>query len=245
MNKFVITLATLALGFSQISLAQTGYPNDITTPSQAPSQNPPPTSSPVAEQSSRTEDNTRYRSPGGLFVEPMLITSQEDTTIKSSQLPLLQDDTSGRQNGYGVGLRFGGHLSEIFMAGVDARYSKSQLKDSFYQTADTNVYDVAPFLGVQTPYFGVRLLAGYVLAGENDPASGVQGLDLKFKEANGWRVGAGVYIASVSLNVEYQDLTYNSTEIQNYGVINRSGGTSKVDASNRGYSLSLSFPVEL
>lgn len=245
MKTLIVTLAILALGFSQASLAQTGYPNDITSPSQAPGQNPPPTNPPVAEQSSRTQDNARYRSPGGLFLEPMLITSQEDTTIKSSQLPLLQDDTSGKQNGYGVGLRFGGHVSEIFMAGVDARYSKSQLKDSFYETADTNVYDIGPFVGLQTPYFGIRLLAGYVVAGENDPASGVQGLDLKFKEANGWRVGAGLYVAAVSVNVEYQDLTYNSTEIQNYGLINRSGGTSSVDANNRGYSVSLSFPVEL
>lgn len=237
MKTLLLTLATLTLGFSQATLAQTSYPNDKTSPSEA---NPP-----VAEQSSRTTDNTRYRSPGGLFIEPMLLTLQEDTTIKTSQLPIIRDETSGESSGYGVGLRFGGHVSEIFMLGLDARYSKSELKDSFYETADTNVYDVAPFVGVQTPYFGVRLLAGYVVAGENDPASGIQGLDLKFKEANGWRVGAGVYIAAVSLNVEYQDLTYNATEIQSYGLINRSGGTTDVDANNRGYSVSLSFPVEL
>ncbi len=243
MKKLLITLTALTLFCAQASFAQTGYPNDITTPSKTPTN--APTNPPVAEQSSRTQDNTRYRSPGGFFLEPMLITSQEDTTIKSSQLPLISDDTSGKQNGYGVGLRFGGHASEIFMLGLDARYSKTQLKDSFYETADSNVYDLAPFVGLQTPYFGIRLLAGYVVTGENDPASGVQGLDLKFKEANGWRVGAGLYIAAVSVNVEYQDLTYNSTEIQSYGLVDRSGGTTAVDANNRGYSVSLSFPVEL
>lgn len=146
--------------------------------------------------------------------------------------------------GYGVGLRVGGHVSELFFLGLDARYARIQMSDSFYEKADARVYNLAPIVGVQTPYFGIRLLAGYVQAGENDPGAGYQGLDLKFKEVNGWRVGAGLYIAAVSLNLEYQDLTYNTTEIQSFGSYVVNNATS-VDANNRGYSLSLSFPIEM
>lgn len=97
---------------------------------------------------------------------------------------------------------------------------------------------------IQTPYYGVRLLAGYVIVGENDPNAGYRDLDLKFKEASGLRVGAGVFVSSVGINLEYQDISYNSTEIQSLGSYSLNK-VSAVDAKNRGYALSLSFPVEL
>lgn len=245
MKKLILS-ALLIAGISQTAFGQSTYPND--TPTGTPTQTPPtsPTPAPSDNYNTTSSDaiDARPLSRGGFFVEPMILATKEDTTIKTSQLPIITDDTSGSSTGYGVGLRIGGHVSEIVNIGLDARYSKTTLEDSFYSKADSNAYDIAPTIGVQTPYFGVRLLAGYVVAGESDPNSGVQGLDLKFKEANGWRVGAGVFIAAVALNLEYQDLTYNSTEIQSFGsrAINTA---SSVDANNRGYTLSLSFPVEL
>lgn len=244
------TLCAVVLAASSTTLAnQAGYPNDVTTPSQPPFPRNPPTTPPDSTDNVSTTSNegsSHVRSDGGFFMEPMLLTSQEDASIKTSQLPLISDDTSGTSSGFGVGLRLGGHISEVVLLGVDARYSQMQLKDSFYERANAAVYNIAPVVGLQTPYFGVRLLAGYVVAGENNPGAGIQGLDLKFTEATGWRVGAGIHVAAVSLNLEYQDLTYNSTKIESYGSLNRNGsGASSVDANNRGYTVSLSFPVEL
>lgn len=245
MKKLFLSVIVATIGFTTLSLAQTEYPNDMTTPSSPPFSKNPPTNPPTSSDnvSSTSSDGVnRPRGDMGMLLEPMLLTSQEDTTIKTSQLPVINNDTSGESTGYGVGLRLGAHASEVFLIGLDARYAKTEFKDSFYDRADGDTYNVAPFVGIQTPYMGIRLLAGYVVAGENNPEAGVQGLNLKFKEATGWRVGGGIYIAAVSLNVEYQDLTYNSTEVENPGVFS---GTSSVDANNRGYTVSLSFPVEL
>lgn len=191
-----------------------------------------------------TESDSRV-SKGGFFIEPLIFASQEDTSVKTSQLPVVNSDTSGEARGYGVGLRFGGHVYESVLLGVDARYSKLEMSDStFYNDVDADVYNVAPVVGVQTPWWGIRLMAGYVVAGESNPDSGSQGVDLKFKEAQGWRLGAGIHIAAVGVNIEYQDLKYNSTEIQSLGPVAVNDNTS-VDADTRGYSLSVSFPIEL
>ncbi|MBL7543300.1 MAG: hypothetical protein JNL11_05760 [Bdellovibrionaceae bacterium] len=242
MKVLLITLFVAMAG-----LAQVEYPNDLTKPSNPPYPQNPPTNPPMSTDTVNTTsstDSSRVRSEGGLFIEPMLLTVQEDSTIKTSQLPIITDDTSGTSSGFGVGLRFGGHVSEVFLLGVDARYTKMRMSDSFYESADSNAYNIAPVVGVQTPYYGIRLLAGYVVAGENNPDAGVQGLNLKFTEATGWRVGAGIHIAAVSVNVEYQDLTYNATQVESLGSLNVNNTTS-VDANNRGYTVSLSFPVEL
>lgn len=183
-------------------------------------------------------------SAGGMFIEPMLLLSQEDNSIKTSQLPVINQDTSGDSRGYGFGLRFGVHASEVFLLAIDGRYSRERTKDSFYGEANSSVYNVAPMVGVQTPLFGVRLMAGYVVSGENDPEAGDNGFNLKFKEANGWRVGAGVHVAAVAINLEYQDLNYNSTEIESVGSLSLDR-TTNIDANSRGYTLSLSFPIEL
>lgn len=245
-NSILTTIAFLGMAQLAFGQGQPTYPNDTIsgTPTQTPVGTPAPTSSDNYNTASSDSIDSRTLSKGGFFIEPMIIATQEDTTIKTSQLPVINDDTSGTSNGYGVGLRIGGHVNEIVNLGLDARYSKTSLDDSFYRKADSNAYDIAPTIGIQTPYYGVRLLASYVVAGESDPNAGYQGLDLKFKEANGWRVGAGVFIAAVSLNLEYQDLTYNSTEIQSFGSRTVNNATS-VDANNRGYTLSLSFPVEM
>ena len=54
------------------------------------------------------------------------------------------------------------------------------MKDSFYQTADADVYNYGPTLGVQMPFAGLRLMGTYVLGGAFDPAAGAYGIDLKF-----------------------------------------------------------------
>jgi hypothetical protein len=185
-----------------------------------------------------------YLSRGGVFIEPLIFYSAEDSSVHSSQLPIINDDTSGNSNGYGLGFRVGGHAAEILLIGLDARYANMKNDDSFYKDADVTVYNLAPVVILQTPFLGVRLLAGYVALGESNPSRGSQGIDLKFTEGTGPRLGAGVYVGPVSLNLEYQDLTYNKTEIESFGSVAVNSATN-IDTTVRGYTLSLSFPIEL
>ncbi|MBN8538099.1 MAG: hypothetical protein J0M15_13680 [Deltaproteobacteria bacterium] len=245
MNKSIFTTCLVLI--SAFATAQTTYPNERNEglPAQTEGSSQPPT--PATDNynaASSNALNARTLSRGGFYIEPMILTTQEETSIKTSQLPFITNDTTGTSRGYGVGLRFGGHFNEMVLLGIDARYSKIQANDSFYQQADSKAYDIAPMITIQTPYYGVRLLAGYVIVGENDPNAGYRDLDLKFKEASGLRVGAGVFVSSVGINLEYQDISYNSTEIQSLGSYSLNK-VSAVDAKNRGYALSLSFPVEL
>ncbi len=193
-------------------------------------------------QNSKSNQTTLSRS--GLFIEPSIFYSTEDSSIRTSQLPILNDDTSGNTTGYGLGLRFGGHVAEILLVGVDARYAKMKNDDSFYRDVDAAVYNIAPMIVLQTPFFGVRLLGSYIVYGENDPSNGSQGIDLKFTEVTGPRLGAGIYVGPISLNLEYQDLKYNKTEIESYGSF-AVNNTTDVDTTTKGYILSLSFPIEL
>jgi hypothetical protein len=191
-----------------------------------------------------TEEDDRAIDRGGLFVEPILSVSREDSTIKTGQLPIVTDDTSGTMEGLGVGARVGGHISEILALGVDGRYSRMRFNDSFYEASEGDMYNIGPSVVLQTPIFGVRLLGTYIMAGQFNPGSGVQGLDAKFTDARGYRLGAGVHFAAVSVNVEYQNLRFNSTEIESFGSLGINSAAN-VDFENDGYTLSLSFPVEL
>ncbi len=242
MKKLLIASTALLLGLAQNVLAEERTVQETVEASQ----NPDGTTNPQQYKTVTTKTD-RLDSPissGGFYIEPMLTGTREDETIKTSQLPIINQDTSGESNGFGVGLRMGGHVSEILLLGVDARYSKMTLNDSFYNKADADVYNVAPFVGLQTPLFGIRVIAGYVVAGENNPTSGVQGLDVKFSRAAGWRIGAGIHVLAFGVNLEYQDLTYNSTEIESFGSVAVNNATS-IDANTRGYTVSLSFPIEL
>ena len=204
-------------------------------------------SAPLFAQNNSTasdDDHHHVISPGGLFVEPILQASRGDSTIKTSQLPFINQDTSGTTDGYGVGLKLGVHVSEIFFVGIDGRYAKTEVKDSSYQTAKGDEYNYGPTVGLQMPIAGLRLMGTYVAGGQYDPAAGADGVDLRFRDPTGWRVGAGIHILAVSLNLEYEDLTYNNSDIQSIGSLPIDTATN-VDYENKGYMLSLSFPIEL
>jgi len=201
------------------------------------------TTNTVTEKSDREEKKSGI-SPGGLFLEPILSYSQEDSSIQTGQLPVISDDTSGTSKSYGVGARIGIHASEILFVGADARFARTSMADSSLGDVQGNSYNVGPTLGLQMPVFGLRIWGSYVAAGEYNPEAGNNDFDLKFKEARGPRYGAGIRLASLRVNLEYQDLTYNTTEIESFGSITNPG-SSKVDFKNEGYTLSLSFPVEL
>ena len=189
-----------------------------------------------------TNTNSSQPSVVGLFLEPMLIGSSEDLSMKSAQLPFANANTSGTATGYGLGLRAGMHFSEFF-AGIDGRYNREEMKDSFYQTANADVYTYGPTVGIQMPYAGLRLLGTYVMGGQFNAEPGVSDLKLNFKDPKGWRAGLGFHISSVSLNLEYQDLTYGSTEVVSLGRL-AVNSTVNMETETSGYLLSLSFPTE-
>lgn len=226
---FVSLLAVLGLHLSATAQTETTTTTEETT----------------TNSSTATSEEARPSkiSKGGLFVEPILSATRQDSNIKTSAIPFMSD-TSGKSEGYGLGARFGVHASEILFIGADARYQKLELRDSTYETASGNAYNYGATAGLQTPLYGVRLTGTYVLGGEFNPGAGAQGVDLKFRDPRGWRAGAGVHIAAVAVTLEYEDLVYDKTDIESFGAIPGSAQTN-VDFTSRGYLLSLSFPIEL
>lgn len=183
-------------------------------------------------------------SGGGLMVEPILSMTNESSTLKTSQLPVINDDTSGTLRGYGLGARLGVHAGDIVFVGVDGRFARLDMSDSSYEKAQGDAFNYGPTVGVQTPFFGIRVMGTYILGGEFDPGPGSQGVDLKFENLRGYRVGAGVHVAAVAVNLEYQNSRFEDSNIQSFGALGGQADTS-VDFENEGYTLSLSFPVEL
>ncbi len=178
---------------------------------------------------------------GGVFVEPML-TYESGTSKVDFPSPAGSSDSD--VTGFGVGARLGFHIAEVVFLGVDGRYSMPT-----YENDDTDIdtratsYNLGPVVGIQMPTtLGIRLWGGYIMAGQMDLEKD-QGIDLKFKDASGYRVGGGIKIASVSLNLEYQVIEYAETELEDAGFF--TGSTNDVDATNKSVVLSVSFPISI
>ncbi len=204
------------------------------------------TSGATTDTTSRTyrEETTAAPSAyGGFYIEPGIFGSRTQTDLKTSQL-LPVGDVNGTSDGVGVDLKVGGHINDIVFLAVDGRYERSHLTGSAYSSADSNVYNYGPTLGFQAPVWGMRLWGTYVLDGISDPQAGANSVDFKFKDPYGWRAGVGFHIQNVSLNLEYEDLTYRTTELQSRGTAAGSTNTS-ADFGQRGYLASLSFPISL
>ena len=187
---------------------------------------------------------TRPIKPGGFFAEPFLTIGRDDSSLKTTQNSPMANDTSGNTDSAGVGARVGVHASQMVFLGVDGRYQRARLADSFYQAADGNLYNYGPFIGAQMPWYGVRAWAEYVLGGEFDPKPGINGFDTRFRDPRGYRVGAGIHYLEVSLNLEYQDLVYDTTQIQSIGRL-PVASDSQLNFESKGFIVSLSFPIEM
>lgn len=178
---------------------------------------------------------------GGVFVEPML--TYESGTSEVS-FPSPAGNSESDFDAVGIGARFGFHIHEAIFLGVDGRYSQVD-----YENDDTNIktdgesYNLGPVVGFQMPTtLGLRVWASYIMAGELDLDED-QGIDATFEDASGYRVGAGIKLSMVSLNLEYQHIEYDKTTLKDAGFF--SGSTSNVDADNKSYILSVSFPISL
>lgn len=178
----------------------------------------------------------------GLFVEPMLTYESVDTSIN---YPSPLSDSSGENTGFGVGARVGFHISEVIFAGLDGRYSMTTFKDSSTNyNATAKSYNLGPVVGVQMPIVGLRVWGTYILTGELEPEKSGS-YDVKFSQPQGYRIGAGFHLVAVSLNLEYQNMKYTNTTLQQLGSF--SPGTDFGSVSNKadGWIASVSFPLEL
>jgi len=179
-------------------------------------------------------------SRAGLFVEPIL-TYQSGQTKLDYPDPL--DSSTEDVKGFGVGVRLGFHVYESIFLGIDGRYSFPKYESSALDdSAESTSYNGGLTVGVQTPVAGLRVWGTYLFTGELDPKE-MGDVDVKYKDLKGYRIGAGLYIGVVSLNLEYENSKYDSTEFEKLGPI--TGETSDITGDNKNYILSVSFPVSL
>ena len=177
---------------------------------------------------------------GGLFVEPA-VTYESSSSKLDWPTPL--NDSTGSAKGFGVGARLGFHINEAVFVGADGRYSKPKFKNSANgYDASADSMNLGAVVGMQMPEVGLRIWGSYILLGSLDPERS-QNTNVKFEDAKGYRVGVGFRVASVSLNLEYQKLTYGKSTLEELGPIAPGLGLGKLDDAS--YIASVSFPLEL
>ncbi len=140
----------------------------------------------------------------------------------------------------------GFHVNDVLFVGVDGRYSKLNFEDSnssFNYDTDADSFNVGPVIGIQMPAIGLRVWGSYIAASTLDPEE-ASGIDMKFSDGTGYRVGAGFRILAVSLNLEYQKVDYDKTDVQQLGPI-PAFATDSVQLENEAWIASISFPISI
>ncbi|MES2962800.1 MAG: outer membrane beta-barrel protein [Bdellovibrionota bacterium] len=179
---------------------------------------------------------------GGLFIEP---SATYETSTSSINYPSPLSDSSGKVEGFGVGARVGLHLQQALFIGIDGRYSMPKFTDSSTNSAsNAKAWNWGPVLGLQMPDAGLRLWGGYVAGGELDPESSGS-FDAKFANQTGYRLGVGFHVASVSLNLEYQDTKFGTTTVEQFGPFTPGTVFNDVNLKNKSWIASVSMPLEL
>lgn len=195
----------------------------------------------TVDQSRSQEVKNKYYNSAGLFLEPFLTYEQSDVDI---DYPAPFSSSTESVDGFGIGARLGFHFAGIVFIAADARYSHPQYDSSALSgKADAKSYNLGGTVGVQTPFAGLRIWGTYIFDGVLDPET-INSVDLKFKELEGYRVGVGLYVAVVSINLEYQDATYDNTTLEQFGAFN-ANAESSIEAQGKSYILSVSFPISI
>lgn len=178
----------------------------------------------------------------GIFVEPII--SYEVGTA-AVDFPAPFTPSSGSAEGLGLGAKLGMHFSEVFFVAVDGRFSMPRYQDSSV-LYDAKSYSTTwgPQIGVQMPDLGIRVWGTLVLDGELNPDQSGS-FDVKFKKANGFRIGTGFRMAAVSLNIEYQQLKYGESTLEQIGPFSSGSTFDQVNLVNNSWIASVSFPLEL
>jgi hypothetical protein len=186
------------------------------------------------------EDGT---SEAGFFVEPM-VTWERGRGDVDFPSPISSADT--KLDGFGVGARIGMHVWESFFIAADGRYSLPTFKDNkLGLDVDAKAWNVGPTAGIQMPtLFGLRVWAGWIVASEVDPDEG-KNVNVKFESGQGYRVGAGIKLSIVSLNIEYQKIKYDQSRLEDVGVFATNAVRNDVKLDNDTMVLSVSFPIAI
>lgn len=191
---------------------------------------------PVVVENENSESNN-----SGLFIEPFLTYEKTDIEI---DYPTPFSSSTETVDGLGIGARLGFHIQEVVFLSADARYSMPQYDSSALNgNADAKSYNLGATVGMQTPVKGLMVWGTYIVDGVLDPEK-INSVDLKFSKLQGYRLGVGFYIASISLNLEYQDATYDKTTLQQFGPFS-SNAESSIEAKGESFILSVSFPIAL
>lgn len=180
----------------------------------------------------------------GFFVEPMLTWERGRGDVNFPS-PINSQETE--LDGFGVGARFGGHVWETVFLGVDTRYSIADFKSAgLNQDIESKSWNVGPMVGAQMPFLiGLRGWASMIVAGEVDPDE-ANNVNEKFKSGLGFRVGAGFKVAFVSLNIEYQKIKYDKTDLTaTAGPLSASTTRDDIELDNDSMILSVSFPLAI
>lgn len=177
----------------------------------------------------------------GMMIEPALTYELGYTSIR---YPAPFSDSTGTATGFGLGARVAFHFRESFFLGLDLRYGFPQYTDSAvnYDSSASST-NWGPVVGMQMPNIGMRVWGALILGGDLDPAG--SSFDVNFQGAKGYRVGAGFRLASLSLNLEYQNLKYDQTKLEQLGPFSPGTTLGGVQLENKTWIASVSFPLEI
>lgn len=175
----------------------------------------------------------------GFFLEPMITYQNMKADIEYPNTFL--SDSSGEVKGAGLGLRAGGHVLDTVFLAADLRYAQPKYQDSNFE-ADAKAQNYGVVLGLQMPIAGLRIWGSYIVDGNLDPKED-QSVDLKFTKAQGHRLGAGIHVAMFSVNIEYQNVKYKSTELEKLGPFTDVNAQDSIELTESGLVASVSFPI--
>lgn len=184
--------------------------------------------------------NASAQDSGGLFLEPAVTYEQGRGEMDLG----IAGKPDGDLEGLGVGLRFGGHVSDILFLALDANYSEPEFTDENGDfDYDLKSWTAGVTLGLQTPLAGLRVWGGYIPFGEIElDGRGSNQSNLTYKDPDMWKLGAGFRVGIVSLNLEYLTGTYEKLNVRNAGPIT---GTYSEKADRDSWIASVSFPLAL
>ena len=227
-------LSKLAMIFCLSFVVNQAFADDETTTTV---QNPDGTTT-----TTTTENYDKNEGPGlaGFFIEPGV---RYDNLSGDLDLPAGLGSSTVDAEGVGANLRIGFHLLDVMFLAAEGNYSQMHISEGGSNTysSDGSAHSYGPTLGFQTPWAGIRVWGTYLVNGQFDPSSH-NGVDLKFKDLNGYKVGFGIRFAKVGASVEYQDATYDKVEVQDAGPLS---GITNMDLKQRGWIGQLSFPISL
>ncbi len=200
------------------------------------------TSTPEGTTTTQVEEYGRDTGPGlgGFFIEPGL---RYDSISGDMDYPAPFGSTDIEAEGVGANLRVGFHILDVMFLAAEANYSQMHFSNDGTNrySADGSAHSYGPTLGFQTPWAGIRVWGTYVAGGEFDPTSN-NGIDLKFSDLDGYKVGLGVRFAKFGASVEYQEATYDNIEIQDLGPLS---GQTDANLKHTGWIGQISFPISL